>query len=974
MSLAAPILILSLFSATHATHDRLTPEEVRRGRAAIESMRSNRRGPYAGVMWYCKDGQVLPPKPYACKEFGGGKQYGVYSADTKWLAARGIYIGTILTALPPTALIDNNYYRTRALILEYYLERVLDGWSLKAAKSYRGFRQVEDEQEAARFLLIELMRKKKVFRDHRSLAVRATRALPYGRTGSLADEIRALAGVIGDADEDFAELRFKIHAMPEPRDIDGVRAYIATKGADSVLAEQARELVGKMTTYYNPASRVARLKEVRRWIWHAGCKKLIADFVAIDPSNTLKLLRDGTALMGYAADLLAETYNPKQGERNLLLLHTMALVEELWVAVVAPLAEVELSREEGMQLLKTLLKAAGHLGMLSSRELEMVYQDLEGATASTAAYVAAIDRLSRVLMWARARVLADLGLALPRYRSLEPKTAHVVDDILRSGVMLPLAGLIDRLSRDAESLQTGGHQLRGLNVRGARVRGENPGLAQAELRSVASGGDLSTLRREHIALLYELPPDLPPVAGLLTVGSTGSLSHVALLARNLGIPHASIDSAVAAALQSLNGQRIVLGVTQHKRVLLGAESSFPELVTGPSVSSRAATPNAGAFTIDAEKLDLKFTALRHLDEISHLDSGVRLGPKAAELGRLRKLFPDRVSDAVLIPFGAFYAHVNRAPAGGAVSPLEHLRRAYAQAALKPLAEREPFLLAELSTFRTHIAELPFVHGFADEVTAALRRLGRPNTFGVFVRSDTNVEDLKNFTGAGLNKTVANVVGTEKILKAVKQVWASPFSARSFRWRQKLLKNPEHVYPSVILHRTVPSEISGVLVTTDIEGRAQNAITVSASEGVAAVVDGGSPETIVIERGSPGAVPKALKVRLLASSRSASRKVIPRPPRGGVILTSTIGQDPLLSDADIAELSHLAQEVEQKIPRRDGLPWDIEFGLVKHKAWLMQIRPLRTSKAAAQHPFLLGVDRNAAQSDRELDLKGLLPKL
>ena len=33
---------------------------------------------------------------------------------------------------------------------------------------------------------------------------------------------------------------------------------------------------------------------------------------------------------------------------------------------------------------------------------------------------------------------------------------------------------------------------------------------------------------------------------------------------------------------------------------------------------------------------------------------------------------------------------------------------------------------------------------------ALAALGEPNTFGVFVRSDTNVEDLKEFTGAGLN--------------------------------------------------------------------------------------------------------------------------------------------------------------------------------------------------------------------------------
>ena len=50
--------------------------------------------------------------------------------------------------------------------------------------------------------------------------------------------------------------------------------------------------------------------------------------------------------------------------------------------------------------------------------------------------------------------------------------------------------------------------------------------------------------------------------------------------------------------------------------------------------------------------------------------------------------------------------------------------------------------------------------------------------GVFVRSDTNVEDLPGFTGAGLNKTIPNVVGYDAILQAIREVWASPFSDRA----------------------------------------------------------------------------------------------------------------------------------------------------------------------------------------------------
>ena len=37
--------------------------------------------------------------------------------------------------------------------------------------------------------------------------------------------------------------------------------------------------------------------------------------------------------------------------------------------------------------------------------------------------------------------------------------------------------------------------------------------------------------------------------------------------------------------------------------------------------------------------------------------------------------------------------------------------------------------------------------------------------GVFIRSDTNVEDLPGFTGAGLNLTLFNIVGFDNVVKA-----------------------------------------------------------------------------------------------------------------------------------------------------------------------------------------------------------------
>ena len=81
---------------------------------------------------------------------------------------------------------------------------------------------------------------------------------------------------------------------------------------------------------------------------------------------------------------------------------------------------------------------------------------------------------------------------------------------------------------------------------------------------------------------------------------------------------------------------------------------------------------------------------------------------------------------------------------------------------------------------------------------------------MFVRSDTNAEDLPEFTGAGLNLTVPNQVGTQQIIQAIKNVWASPFTERAYDWRSRFLIGSEQVYPSVILMRAVPSDKSGVI--------------------------------------------------------------------------------------------------------------------------------------------------------------------
>ena len=118
-------------------------------------MIANPRGPYSRIRWYCNDGSILPPEPYACRERGGGRQHAEYSPERERLAELGWSVGTIFAAMAPETLAENGArnYRLRELPLEAYMVGIDDGWVLRRARSYRGRVQVEGEEANGAALL-----------------------------------------------------------------------------------------------------------------------------------------------------------------------------------------------------------------------------------------------------------------------------------------------------------------------------------------------------------------------------------------------------------------------------------------------------------------------------------------------------------------------------------------------------------------------------------------------------------------------------------------------------------------------------------------------------------------------------------------------------------------------------------------------------------------------------------------------------
>jgi hypothetical protein len=224
-----------------------------------------------------------------------------------------------------------------------------------------------------------------------------------------------------------------------------------------------------------------------------------------------------------------------------------------------------------------------------------------------------------------------------------------------------------------------------------------------------------------------------------------------------------------------------------------------------------------------------------------------------------------------------------------------------------------------------------------------------------VRSDTNVEDLAGFTGAGLNLTLPNVIGVDNVIDAIPRVWASPFTARAFAWRQSHMDTPEHVYPAVLLLQSVSNDKSGVLVTQDIDTGDRSVLSVAVNEGVGGAVDGQSAESLRINT-------RDGSVRVLAMATAPWR----RNPvsSGGVEKVPTSGSDTVLQPDEVRQLIQFSKELPQKFPsitddEGNPAPADVEFGFLNGKLNLFQLRPFLESKQARGSSYLNNMDKALA---------------
>jgi len=953
--LAAVALLGASATGTAAADDASGPQPAEM-RNWIEVMKNAPRGPFDRIRWFCEDGTVLPPGPYACRPHGGGIQHGEWNEQARAIRAQGYPFATVLAELDPDDFIgpDGDHQRLREILLERFLIRIDDGWVFRRARYYRGAIQVEDEQRQARALMLALL-DDGYWRDpKRFLTLReAARLLPVDGNRSDATLARDLAIELADADPGFQSLRIKLHGLPDAGDAERVRDYARDQG-DPELTGRFQALADALDRLYAPQTAVHRLEELARAARDPGLARWLRQAtrqLEASPDLGTRLARTGTlAASARERTLAANGLSP--ADRLLLLQAGLALEDEAYaIGSQLTAGRSSASRADRLAWLDALAQLAYGAGLLSGREqkhFERTVVELREGPLDARRYAEGLAYLARAVDWTQRSLVFAFDPAITHWAELTPLVHRYIPDRLRDSPMLVFSRVIDPLRADAAARLGAPNDLFGQPV-STGLRALNPGLRRGVLRRPPGpDGDFDA---EGIYLLPETTAELPPVAGILTRGEGSSLSHVQLLARNLGIPNVVVDEALLPRIASHLGERVVLAVSPGGRVQLARDGpdwdpvlSAPEDPTAPLAADRG-------------KLDLRFTDLIPLHELRADDAGRRVGPKAANLGELAHHYPGQVSPGLAIPFGLFRQLLDRPIEPGGPAAIDWLREQYDRVdAIDAPDRRRRETQQVLARLREWIATVELPTGFRDRLKGALiRRFGTADTDGVFVRSDTNVEDLPGFTGAGLNRTVPNVVGFESIVQAIRRVWASPFTERAFAWRQTHMTDPVDVYPAVLLQATVPVDKSGVMVTIDLDSGDPDWISIATSEGLGGAVGGQAAEELRVNRNT-GAE------RLLSQATAPYRREA--APGGGLRRVRADGPARLLTEAEIERLQALAEDVRHRVPLVDAdgrpSPADIEFGFADGRLALFQIRPLLENRRARASRDLAELDRPLRQ--------------
>ncbi len=485
----------------------------------------------------------------------------------------------------------------------------------------------------------------------------------------------------------------------------------------------------------------------------------------------------------------------------------------------------------------------------------------------------------------------------------------------------------------------------------------NTGTAYGTLRKLTAAElDTAIVSSHDILILETLPAEIPLVAATISKDAQTPLSHVNLAAQARKTPNIAFNgNELPDSLLALCGKLVKLEVKSNSYTVREATLEEAQAFWNKNVREQK--------TLSFDLSDSGLVDFANLD----FKSSKSVGVKAANLAELHKLIPENSPDGFAVPFYHYshfmdYAQVTEElcersfadceKEGRASNVCTQVKNACAdvlrqaqgtesaeasQTSLRSyitnIIAREDFKTdtrlreAMLDNIRYMFKHIPVDKDFGDALDAKVR--GLYGEAGVRLRSSTNSEDLSDFNGAGLYKSV-KATTREKDLPSdeIRKVWASVWSFKVFEERS--LWNIDHmsVQMAVAVHEAFPDEVAnGVIITQNIADYSVAGIYANIQVGETSITN---PEG--------GELPEIISI-------------IPSPPpaRGvqSVLLQhSSLCPDSLiLTDGEIYSLYQFVLKIQNRFAvlynvYSDALALDIEFKVMgeERKLIFKQVRP------------------------------------
>jgi len=218
---------------------------------------------------------------------------------------------------------------------------------------------------------------------------------------------------------------------------------------------------------------------------------------------------------------------------------------------------------------------------------------------------------------------------------------------------------------------------------------------------------------------------------------------------------------------------------------------------------------------------------------------------------------------------------------------------------------------------------------------------------VAVRSSATAEDLPDNSFAGQQETYLNVRGSEAVLDAVRNCFASLFTDRAISYRQHFKFDHFDVALSVLIQKMVRSDLetSGVAFSIDTESGFRNAVIINGTYGLGELLVQGavSPDEYIVfkptlKKGFPSIIEKKLGNKL--------SKMIYGDDPGQLTKVIQIQKDQqekfCLSDEVVLTLARWVTMIEEYYSEKKGCwcPMDVEWAVdgLTHELFIVQARP------------------------------------